>query len=74
MFVVGVNTDSYDPSFKVVSNPSCSATSLSFLAKVIHDNFEIVEGLMTTIHSYTATQKTVDAPPSKACTLSGKLS
>nr|UFE16555.1 glyceraldehyde-3-phosphate dehydrogenase [Cephalcia chuxiongica] len=65
MFVVGVNLDAYDPSFKVVSNASCTTNCLAPLAKVVNDNFEIVEGLMTTVHATTATQKTVDGPSGK---------
>jgi glyceraldehyde 3-phosphate dehydrogenase len=65
MFVCGVNLESYDPKMTVVSNASCTTNCLAPLAKVIHDNFEIVEGLMTTVHATTATQKTVDGPSGK---------
>ena len=65
MFVVGVNLDAYNPTMTVVSNASCTTNCLAPLAKVIHDNFEIVEGLMTTVHATTATQKTVDGPSGK---------
>ena len=65
MFVVGVNLEAYKPDMKVVSNASCTTNCLAPLAKVIHDNFEIVEGLMTTVHATTATQKTVDGPSGK---------
>ncbi|KAG0145363.1 hypothetical protein CROQUDRAFT_658807 [Cronartium quercuum f. sp. fusiforme G11] len=65
MYVVGVNLDSYDPKQTVVSNASCTTNCLAPLAKVIHDKYGIVEGLMTTVHATTATQKTVDGPSGK---------
>lgn len=64
-FVCGVNLDKYTKDMKVVSNASCTTNCLAPLAKVINDNFSIVEGLMTTVHSTTATQKTVDGPSKK---------
>jgi len=65
MFVVGVNDDTYTPDVNVLSNASCTTNCLAPLAKVIHDAFGIEEGLMTTVHAYTATQKTVDGPSMK---------
>ena len=65
MFVMGVNHDKYNKDMKVVSNASCTTNCLAPLVKVINDNFGIVEGLMTTVHSMTATQKTVDGPSKK---------
>ncbi|CAI4954103.1 BEM_HP_G0006040.mRNA.1.CDS.1 [Saccharomyces cerevisiae] len=65
MFVVGVNHTEYTPDKKIVSNASCTTNCLAPLAKVINDAFGIEEGLMTTVHSMTATQKTVDGPSHK---------
>lgn len=64
-FVCGVNLDKYTPDMVVVSNASCTTNCLAPLTKVINDKFGIVEGLMTTVHSTTATQKTVDGPSKK---------
>ncbi|XP_042878106.1 glyceraldehyde-3-phosphate dehydrogenase isoform X1 [Penaeus japonicus] len=65
MFVCGVNLEKYSKDMKVVSNASCTTNCLAPVAKVLHENFEIVEGLMTTVHAVTATQKTVDGPSAK---------
>merc|ERR1711890_23774 len=65
MFVMGVNEDAYSSEMKVVSNASCTTNCLAPLSKVINDNFGILEGLMTTVHAPTATQKTVDGPSQK---------
>ena len=65
MFVVGVNENTYVPGTQFVSNASCTTNCLAPVAKVLHDKFGIVDGLMTTVHSTTATQKTVDGPSLK---------
>ena len=65
MFVMGVNQDSYNKDMTVVSNASCTTNCLAPIAKVLHDAFGIKDGLMTTVHSTTATQKTVDGPSKK---------
>ncbi len=65
MFVCGVNLDKYEKGTKFVSNASCTTNCLAPVAKVLHDKFGITDGLMTTVHSTTATQKTVDGPSQK---------
>ncbi len=65
MFVMGVNHKTYKADMQYVSNASCTTNCLAPIVKVLHDNFGIVEGLMTTVHSTTATQKTVDSPSKK---------
>jgi len=65
MFVCGVNLDAYKPEYKVVSNASCTTNCLAPLVKVLHDKYNVIEGLMTTVHATTATQKTVDGPSHK---------
>ena len=65
MFVMGVNNDKYTTDMNIVSNASCTTNCLAPLAKIINDNFGIKDGLMTTVHSTTATQKTVDGASKK---------
>jgi len=65
MFVMGVNNDSYTNDMTFVSNASCTTNCLAPIAKVLNDNYGIVDGLMTTVHATTATQKTVDGPSMK---------
>jgi glyceraldehyde 3-phosphate dehydrogenase len=65
MFVMGVNHKELTSDIKIFSNASCTTNCLAPISKVLHDNFGILEGLMTTVHATTATQKTVDGPSSK---------
>jgi len=65
MFVMGVNEDKYSKDMNIVSNASCTTNCLAPIAKVLNDKFGIAEGLMTTVHATTATQKTVDGPSAK---------
>jgi glyceraldehyde 3-phosphate dehydrogenase len=65
MFVMGVNNKTFKPEMTIVSNASCTTNCLAPIAKVLHDNFGLLEGLMTTVHSATATQKTVDGVSTK---------
>lgn len=65
MYVMGVNEGTYTKDQIVVSNASCTTNCLAPLAKVVHENFGILEALMTTVHAVTATQKTVDGPSNK---------
>jgi glyceraldehyde 3-phosphate dehydrogenase len=65
MFVMGVNHKSLTQAMDIVSNASCTTNCLAPIVKVLNDNFGIVEGLMTTVHATTATQKTVDGPSNK---------
>ena len=65
MFVMGVNHDTYNSKLSIVSNASCTTNCLAPLAKIINDNFGLSEGLMTTVHASTATQKVLDGPSKK---------
>lgn len=65
MFVMGVNNTTYTKDLSIVSNASCTTNCLAPVTKVLHDSFGVVEGLMTTVHATTATQKTVDGPSKK---------
>src|SRR5690606_3648930 len=65
MYVMGVNHKELTSDIQILSNASCTTNCLARLAKVVHDNFGILEGLMTTVHATTATQRTVDGPSAK---------
>ncbi|MBU2513120.1 type I glyceraldehyde-3-phosphate dehydrogenase [bacterium] len=65
MFVMGVNHHTFAPDMKIISNASCTTNCLAPIAKVLHDNWGILEGLMTTVHSVTATQRPIDGPSAK---------
>jgi len=65
MFVMGVNNQSYSPDMDIVSNASCTTNCLAPIVKVLHDNWGIVEGLMTTVHAVTSTQRPIDGPSVK---------
>ncbi|KAK8374010.1 hypothetical protein O3P69_012607 [Scylla paramamosain] len=65
IFVCGVNLEKYSKDMKVVSNAFCTTSCLASVAKVLHDNYEIVQRLMTTVYAVTATQKTADGPSAK---------
>ncbi|MFB0959522.1 MAG: type I glyceraldehyde-3-phosphate dehydrogenase [Clostridiaceae bacterium] len=65
MFVMGVNQNTYTSDMDIISNASCTTNCLAPIAKVLNDKFGMLEGLMTTVHSTTATQKTVDGPSKK---------
>ena len=67
MFVMGVNHMTYSPEMKIISNASCTTNCLAPISKVLHDNWGIIEGLMTTVHSVTATQRPIDGPSVKDC-------
>jgi len=65
MFVMGVNHHNYTSDMRIISNASCTTNCLAPIAKILHDNWGIAEGLMTTVHSVTATQRPIDGPSSK---------